>query len=62
MEPIKCPTCGADLVHDENNVFNRCLGCGYNNRRQKDKERFNETMKELSDYRGFGRGRGDISE
>lgn len=28
-QPLTCPKCRADLVHDENNAFNRCLSCGW---------------------------------
>lgn len=31
--PMLCPKCKCDLVHDENNVFNRCLGCGWYQKR-----------------------------
>ena len=33
--PLTCPKCGCDLVHDTNNVFNRCLGCGWYGERLK---------------------------
>ena len=29
----RCPKCRADLAHDENEVFNRCLGCGWYEKR-----------------------------
>ena len=36
--PITCPNCNADLVHDFNNVFNRCLNCGWYEKRVKNDE------------------------
>ncbi len=36
--PLFCPKCSSDLVHDTNNVFNRCLNCGWYGKRINGKE------------------------
>ena len=33
INPLTCPKCHTDLVHDENDAFNRCLGCGWYGKR-----------------------------
>ena len=30
----KCPECRTDLVHDFMNIFNRCLNCGWFEKRE----------------------------
>jgi hypothetical protein len=29
LNPLTCPKCKADLVHDEHDAYNRCLSCGW---------------------------------